>query len=371
MEAGRGQSRFIRRPYGARAPSSAGRRSGEAVGVNLQTVGNDVSIAQAAIAKLPPEAQAAWGAATSTAAAGASIALGAVNLAELAKNGYDPDNSADNQKLVGVIAAGVSCIPGVGPVLGGCVEALYQIGELVGDALTALGVFWTGCRSSGNWTTSQILNGFITNGATLEGFGAIAWPAIAADTAAALNCKPSYGPECIVQGLAILWNQQNGGTPVPCWWPANGGGINYLGDAYGTVTDRNAQGQITAQGAGYPALASIFQPTATNEPPELQPGVDFGSGGLGSALGASLTWVGTIELAPQAPVLSTAVGAAAAKPKGPPPAPPRLGASPGAALAGVFGLLVLAGAGVWAAWPSLTKRYPGLEKELDKLRGAA
>src|ERR1700732_1434236 len=72
----------------------------------------------ATLSQIGSGAQAVWDAQTTAAANTAREIQGAVDAIDLANHGINMRDPASEAKLAGVIAAGLSVVPGVGPILG-------------------------------------------------------------------------------------------------------------------------------------------------------------------------------------------------------------------------------------------------------------
>jgi hypothetical protein len=193
------------------------------VGFNLGQAAQQAQDATAKIATAPAQAQQAWTEATSPAANDARVQQGASDAVDLVEHGYDSSNEADNQKLIGAIAGGVSLIPGIGPMLGGAIGLLDAIAVGVADALTAIGLIpKPGCHSSGTFTPAEYLSEMKSDGAMLPAgsFAAVALPAMAYSASERANCRPSFQPSTVLAGMVQLWNKQAQGNLVDTYLPA-------------------------------------------------------------------------------------------------------------------------------------------------------
>jgi len=158
------------------------------------------------------------------------ISQGASSAQSLIQNGYNPDSSSDNQNLVHVISGGLCLVPGVGPLLGGAVEALWVVGNAVEaplqNALASIGLgFPTGlppCKTSGSWTPATIFN---ANKGALPAMpsGSFAQLAVAAlATAASMraNCQATPPAAAVVDAIVSMWNQTHQGPAAPYYVPS-------------------------------------------------------------------------------------------------------------------------------------------------------
>jgi hypothetical protein len=182
--------------------------------------------------RLGANVKAQWDAQTSTAANDARKMQGAVDAVDLATHGYNPDDPADNAKLVGMVAGAVSFIPVAGPILGAAVVLLYAIGEGIAAILKAVGLIWYGCRTTGNWTAKNVLTAIASEGGSNErpntglppmplgSFASLVMPALAKNSADLANCKPGYSNLQVLAAMAHLWNANTSGPAITVYVPA-------------------------------------------------------------------------------------------------------------------------------------------------------
>lgn len=175
----------------------------------------------------------------------ATVAQGASSAASLLQNGFNPQSASDNANLVHVIAGGLCLIPGVGPLLGGALEALWQVGSVIACPVTnAFASIGLGtpcnappCRTTGNFTTAQMLEGAppMPRGS----FASLAIPALASAAAQAANCKQVAPAAVIVDAVVNVWNKTHLGPAVPYVVPAlqTIGGYLYGGDFIGGMNE--------------------------------------------------------------------------------------------------------------------------------------
>jgi hypothetical protein len=163
----------------------------------------------------------------------ARVASGASAALSLSQSGYDPSSSGDNQKLVAAIAGGACLIPGVGPLIGGAVEGLYQAGMAIACpteqffasvGLSTLPPQCGGapCKTTGNWSAAGILsqNARQLPSSSKGSFGQFVLGALAAFAAQAANCKgPVLPPGVIVDAAVAIWNKTHAGPVAPVLVP--------------------------------------------------------------------------------------------------------------------------------------------------------
>lgn len=226
----------------------------------LSQAQSQVAAAQAAIQNAPQAGQDAWSNATGENANDARVQKGVSAAGSLITQGYDQNNPADEQKVVAVVAAGISLIPAVGPFLAGGLELLNQIALGIGDALTALGLIpKPGCQSSGTFTTANVLADWVSKGAdvTPGTFGALAWPALAQNVALFKNCqKGGFDNALLLIGLVNVWNQTTGGIGVPVFAPSP----SSFGEPYGFTAMGGGAYLNNGKGGITTPLASLFHP---------------------------------------------------------------------------------------------------------------
>jgi hypothetical protein len=217
---------------------------------------------QAAMANAPASAQQAWSQATGGDANAGRISSGVSAASSLVQNGYDQNNPEDEKKLVAAIAAGVSLIPVWGPVFAGALETLNEIAVWVGGVLQDIGLIpKPGCKSSGTFTTQNVLSDWVSRGAdvTPGTFGAIAWPALAHNTALFRNCqKGGFDNETLLTALVNVWNSAMTGPGRPVYTPKPFG----FGDPFGF--SGQGGGPLLANNRGGIALplAAVFHPAS-------------------------------------------------------------------------------------------------------------
>jgi hypothetical protein len=170
------------------------------------------------------QVKSSWDAATSNAANESRKWQGAADAIDLASHGYNPDDQADNAKLVGVIAGALAFVPVVGPILSGALALLYVIGEGIADLLKSTGLIWYGCRTSGNWTPRTILDGIASAGGLppmpAGSFASLVMPALAKNAADLANCKSGYSNLQIIAAISQLWNANASGPSQTIYVPA-------------------------------------------------------------------------------------------------------------------------------------------------------
>jgi hypothetical protein len=191
-----------------------------AVGLTPQVI---TSMAQSAYSQFSADLQAQWDQQTSTLANDGRIASGAQAGADLISSGYNPDSSADNQKLIAVIAGAVSLIPAVGPILGAAIILLDAIGQAIGKFLQAVGLIsMPGCRSTGNYTEKMVEGWYPRISQPIGSFASLAVPALMQNGADSLNCKAKFDHQVVLAGLATYWNAHASGPPMTIYVPAMG-----------------------------------------------------------------------------------------------------------------------------------------------------
>jgi hypothetical protein len=221
--------------------------------------------AQTAIANAPQSVQDAWNQATSDPANASRISGGISAAQSLIQNGYDQNNPDDEKKLIAVIAAGVSLIPGWGILLAGALETLNEIAEWIGGALQDIGLIpKPGCHSSGTFTTANVLANWQGYGADMTPgtFAAFAWPAFAYNSAIFHNCqKGAFDNQTLLMALVNAWNQSTTGSPAAIYVPPFDG----LLDEPWSYLPQSGQASVTlADGKGglNNPLAAIFHPAS-------------------------------------------------------------------------------------------------------------
>lgn len=161
----------------------------------------------------------------------ARTAAGAAAAAQLASNGFDPTNEQSRQAMVAVIAGGLALIPGVGPILGGALETLYQIAQPIACPTAAffhaIGISQSDCNSppcstTGTVATPQsIWNGTrVPPAAKVKGsFAQVVWGALVSNAASAMACKSAIPPGLIVDAVVAQWNATHQGPQTPVFVP--------------------------------------------------------------------------------------------------------------------------------------------------------
>jgi hypothetical protein len=231
----------VRRGFGdPLADAQAALRGGGQVDVNTLLTATQLdpatvqAQAQAAVGQMTSDLQAKWDGATSQAANDARISQGTIAASSLVQNGYDPHSAADNQQLVFAIAGAVSLVPAVGPMLGGALILLDQLGQAIGGLLEKAGIIWYGCRTSGNWTPAAVLDYVRAQGAqtTINGvpqglpammpgsFAVLALPMLAANAAKIGNCQAGLHNAQVLATAAAMWNANSSGPPMGVYVPA-------------------------------------------------------------------------------------------------------------------------------------------------------
>ena len=164
----------------------------------------------------------------------ATVQSGASAAVSLLQNGYDPSSDSDNTQLVQAIAGGLAAIGpatgGVGFILSGAVEALWAIGSQVDcpieSAFASIGFGSKSpacggqpCTTSGNWSASSIMSDSQLPAMPRGSFASLVIPAIATNTAKAMNCKSSMPPGQVVDAVVAVWNQIHAGPAVDYFIP--------------------------------------------------------------------------------------------------------------------------------------------------------
>jgi len=331
---------------------------------------------------------------------GATVQNGANALNALQASGYDPGSAADNANLVNAISAGLCLIPG-GAIAAAGVQGLWFVGQriacpverlfhnLLGGALSpACG--GQPCATTGNWTIASILAASALPPVSATGPGTFAGfvlPALAANTMAALNCKPALPPGAIVDACAALWNSQHGGPSVDLYVPPLNDNVPPLIPTWQNITGTTSFDRAT--GNADPNAYFAFQPSGWEKfsdlgaPPWPAPPAATASHGWGTS---AVTWGGP-SLAASAPRRVTvnvgpllSLGPAPSIPSGPAlpglPAGMATPSAPAAAPAGLstgakVGIGVAAtaavGTGVWfllgkpLGWEAVKAAFAGLE----------
>lgn len=142
------------------------------------------------------------------------VSAGAQAAASLAANGFDPNSSGDQQKLVDAIAGGLTLIPGAGPLLGAATEAVYQIGSAIACPVTnafasiGLGVPCNApvCRTSGHWTPQTILAASGLPRPPKGSFAELVEGALAFYAAKAENCAGGFSASDVVDAAVAIRN---------------------------------------------------------------------------------------------------------------------------------------------------------------------
>ena len=208
---------------------------------------------------------------TSDAAAQARIAQGAASAADLAQHGFNPNDPADNAKLIHAVAGGLCLVPGVGPLLGAYVEGLYLVGNVVAGPVqdffagVGLGVRHDAppCQTSGNWTPAGILSQArgvsIPKNVPSGSFADLMLGALAMYSAQTMNCKGGIPAGVVVDAVVSIWNKSHAGPLAPYFVPpiaVGGGGVApEIVTAWEHVSD-SSTGNVD------PNVFYAFQPTA-------------------------------------------------------------------------------------------------------------
>lgn len=182
----------------------------------------------AAGAQVQAQVQAETGVDTSNARVGA----GAAAAADLAANGFNPQSSADQGKLIHAIAGGLALIPGPGVILAGAVEALYSVGSVIAapvtDFFASVGLGMRSdappCQVKGApWTPAGVLASAQARNALPPmprgSFASIVVPALATYAANAANCKGGMPPGVIIDAVVTMWNRTHAGPAAPFYVP--------------------------------------------------------------------------------------------------------------------------------------------------------
>ncbi len=255
---------------GLAAPASAG------ASLSLPTGASTADLAKAVQANL--SSQTASVQATIQAQTGVDVTdqktlQGASAAVSLLQNGYDPSSKSDNANLVHVISGGLCLVPGIGPLLGGAVEALYAVGNVIAcpvtDAFAAIG-FGTRCdappcSTSGNWTTASVMK---ENAGRLPpmprgSFSSLAVPALASSAAQWGNCKPGPNASAVVDAVVNTWNLTHAGPAVPYLVPAIQEASGHTGSVLLGGAQASVSGTTPSARAGIvPNIFYAFQPVS-------------------------------------------------------------------------------------------------------------
>ena len=160
----------------------------------------------------------------------ARVQQGAASAVSLVQNGFTPGNPQDDALLVHSIAGGLCLVPAVGPILGAAVEALWAVGNVAAcptvKLFASLGFGDVGpecggppCRTSGTWTTAQVMAASRLPELVPGTFRAFVIPALAVYMAQALNCKASFPPSIVVDAAVAIWNATHAGPQVDIYVP--------------------------------------------------------------------------------------------------------------------------------------------------------
>jgi len=201
------------------------------VGVSTSVYGSAV---QTAISQQASSVQNEIAAQTGVDTTSATVTQGAGAAVSLLNTGYDPSNTADSANLVHVIAAGLCLVPGIGPILGGAVEALWAVGNAVAcpleNAFASIG-FGPACgappcKTSGNWTAATVLqeNAGALPAMPRGSLASLMIPALAYTAAQAAHCQYGPPPAAIVDAVVSLWNKTHAGPAAPYYVPSIGEG---------------------------------------------------------------------------------------------------------------------------------------------------
>jgi hypothetical protein len=194
-------------------------------------VGSDFTAAlNARVRAQLPSVQAQLASTTGLNTNNARTAAGAQAAVSLAQNGYNPDSSDDNGKLVAVIAGGLALLPPPGDLLGGAVEALWQLGNVIACPVTnAFASIGLGtpcnappCQTSGSWSVASVLSGNQVPPMPQGSFASLAVPALAAYAVQAAECKGGFPGSVVVDAVVALWNRTHAGPAAPFLIPPIG-----------------------------------------------------------------------------------------------------------------------------------------------------
>jgi hypothetical protein len=193
-------------------------------GGNMPDLSGDVD-------QLDSQAQSWMAAQTTTAATSAHVEAGASAAADLITNGYDPDNSADNQQLVVAVAGAVSLVPPAGPVIGAVLLGMYELGtKVLGPLINKLFGYSSTptCNSSDNWTAQGVLaTSGVLSFPPAGTFAGLVVPALGKAYADQQNCNAFNGvPGALpwewtltLGPLLRMWNGAAGGTLIEYFVP--------------------------------------------------------------------------------------------------------------------------------------------------------
>lgn len=166
---------------------------------------------------MPPDLQGAYASFSASYDANATAQTGAASAMSLVEHGFDPTSANDQAAIVHVYAGAVSLVPVVGPILGGVVEASYQMGQALAkwppmQQLMGLCADPRGCcQSSGNWTTAQAWTLSGTPKPYPGTFAALIAPALYDAWVHAQNCdRTSFWNQAYTNMLPVLvglWNK--------------------------------------------------------------------------------------------------------------------------------------------------------------------
>ena len=136
---------------------------------------------------------------------------------DIIEHGVNFQSQADMTKVMAVIAGGLSCIPGAGPILGAGMSLLMVGAVGIQSLADAIGLQQPpGCKSSGNATPAAALAQMRSMGiqSPPRASPALVVPMLAANVAnMARNCQ--HGPDngTVIQAAIALWNQHVSGPP--------------------------------------------------------------------------------------------------------------------------------------------------------------
>src|SRR5579872_28623 len=159
------------------------------------------------------------------------VASGISAAGQLAENGFDITSQADQQAMVAVIAGGLSLIPGVGPILGGALETLYQIAQPLACPTAKffhdVGISQSDCDSppcvvNGPVPTPDVLAANFAQPFLAKMSGSFAQfvnGALLVNAASALSCKSAVPPSVIVDAAVNMWNQTHAGPAQDFYVP--------------------------------------------------------------------------------------------------------------------------------------------------------
>lgn len=235
----------------------------------------------------------------------ARVGAGAQATASLVQNGYNPENQDDNDKLIAAIAGGACLIPGVGPLLGGAIEGLWQIAKPLScpviNAFASIGLGGGSpacgapvCKSKGLTTPAAVLANLQHKPPMPKGsFAELAYGSLAYFAAQNANCKGGVPPNAVVDSLLAIWNKTHAGPAIGVFIPpldlAPSGSLAAPAPGPGIV---GVAGNVTDQKTGNvnPYIYYAFQPVSAIVAHEGMSQIGTGLGQRPKNLNAAQDW---------------------------------------------------------------------------------